>query len=79
MTTRMLCLVIASALAGCTTDRLVRDNLLPACPAPTGRATSRAAACMTSAMYEMVLRKSEGAQDRATGDDDATDHETNAR
>ena len=59
MAIRILLLVIVSTLSGCTTERLVRDNLVPDCPKSTGSATTRAAACMTAAAYEIAVRRSE--------------------
>ena len=59
MATRILPLVIASVLAGCTTERLVRDNVVPACPGSADRAISRAASCMTAVLYEVATEKGE--------------------
>ena len=60
MTSRILALALVSALSGCTTDALVRDFVLPDCPpGPTDKATTRAAACMSSAMYEIAQKREE--------------------
>ena len=52
----LLILALAAA-SGCTVERLVRDNVVPECPGQSDKATSRAAACMTSAMYEIAQEK----------------------
>ena len=70
MAIRILALVIAGTLSGCTTEQLVRDNLLPECPGYADRATSRAAACMTAAMYEIALEKAETSEDESSADQD---------
>lgn len=56
MKSRVIHLVLGCVLSGCTAQSLVRDNLLPECPGEARRATSRAAGCMTSALYEIALK-----------------------
>jgi hypothetical protein len=71
MAIRIFILVIASVVSGCTTDTLVRGFILPDCPpGPTDKATSRAAACMTEAMYEIAQKKEETSRDTSTSDED---------
>src|SRR5687768_13807832 len=68
MRTKILFLAIASVLSGCTTESLVRDNVLPECPGSAHRATSRAAACMTAALYEVAMERDETPRDRSGTD-----------
>lgn len=63
MATRLLSVLIASLLAGCTSERLVRDNIVPECPGSADRAISRAAACMTAAFYEIAMEEGETSAD----------------
>ncbi len=49
---------------------LVRDNLLPECPGEARRATSRAAGCMTSALYEIALENDKASHAVSPAHDD---------
>jgi hypothetical protein len=71
MAIRSFIFVLASVVSGCTTDTFVRGFILPDCPpGPTDKATSRAAACMTEAMYEIAQKKDETSRDTSTSDKD---------
>ncbi|MET0292780.1 MAG: hypothetical protein ABW136_10485 [Steroidobacteraceae bacterium] len=59
--TRGLLLAALGVLCGCSTERLVRDNVVPECPGHADRAVSRAASCMAAAFYDIAR---EDAEDR---------------
>jgi hypothetical protein len=67
MKIRILTVIVAGVLTGCTSQSIVKNLYLPNCSGQVSIPQAKAAPCMTNAEYYTARKKAKHSQDKSTG------------